>query len=254
MNFCKFNFDVFLVDDGSSDGTSEAIEVKFPKVNVIKGNGELYWNQGMRLAWKTASSTKKYDFYLWLNDDTIIDEDGISHLFECYYENMKIAKKDIIVIGTCRNDEGDVFSYGGRTENGAVIPNGEIQSCKYINGNFVLVSSKIVESIGVLSNDYTHAMGDYDYGIVALKNGFNLITTKKYVATCPTNLGIAAWCNPQVTFKKRWKNFNSPLGLNIEEYRVFVSKNWPNKSIQLIIKAYLKCILPRIYNIFKTRY
>jgi GT2 family glycosyltransferase len=45
-----FQLDVFLVDDGSSDGTSKAVSEKFPSVNVIQGNGNLFWNQGMRLA------------------------------------------------------------------------------------------------------------------------------------------------------------------------------------------------------------
>ena len=50
--------EVFLVDDASTDGTAAAIKDKFPLVNIIQGNGYLFWNQGMRLAWKTATKTK----------------------------------------------------------------------------------------------------------------------------------------------------------------------------------------------------
>ena len=42
-----FCFQVFLVDDASTDGTSIEIAKHFPKVNITKGNGELYWNRGM---------------------------------------------------------------------------------------------------------------------------------------------------------------------------------------------------------------
>lgn len=43
-------FDVFLVDDESTDGTSEAIKSEFPEVSIIKGDGSLFWNRGMYTA------------------------------------------------------------------------------------------------------------------------------------------------------------------------------------------------------------
>ena len=62
------NFEVYLTDDGSNDGTSDILRNKFPNVNIIQGNGSLFWNQGMIRAWKAAISSDEYDFYLWLNN------------------------------------------------------------------------------------------------------------------------------------------------------------------------------------------
>src|SRR5260370_3789521 len=61
--------EVFLLDDSSSDGTPAAVREQFPRVNIITGDGTLYWNRGMARAFEGAL---KYDFdyYLWLNDDT----------------------------------------------------------------------------------------------------------------------------------------------------------------------------------------
>ena len=50
----EMKFDVFLVDDGCTDGTSEEVKKHFPEVNIIQGSGELFWSGGMRLAWETA--------------------------------------------------------------------------------------------------------------------------------------------------------------------------------------------------------
>ena len=36
-NMDNYKVDVFLTDDGSTDGTSEAVCTKYPKVHIIKG-------------------------------------------------------------------------------------------------------------------------------------------------------------------------------------------------------------------------
>ena len=53
------DIDVWLVDDGSSDGTETRVRERFPSVNVIKGTGNLYWARGMRLAWEKAIETRR---------------------------------------------------------------------------------------------------------------------------------------------------------------------------------------------------
>ncbi|MFN3998119.1 glycosyltransferase family 2 protein [Algoriphagus sp.] len=240
--------EVFLVDDGSSDGTGQAIKLNFPDVNVIQGNGNLFWNQGMRLAWKNAAETKDYDFYLWLNDDTNLDKDALLNIFESYNFAKFIERNEVLICGACRtNLKNSEFSYGGRNEIGPLIPNGELQICKYINGNVVLIPKVIFQSIGNLSNNYTHGMGDYDYGLRAAEKGFICYTTKSYLATCPSNVGISGWCNPEYTLKKRWTSLHSPLGLNIKEYIIFRKKFWRKKWIFFAFKAYLKMLFPKLY-------
>lgn len=243
-----FFIDIFLVDDASIDGTAEAIAAYFPNVIVIRGNGNLYWNQGMRLAWDTAAITKDFDFYFWLNDDTILDTDALIRLIELYNQAKTHEYKELIITSACRTEYGNnTFSYGGRIEAGPVLPNGALQRCKYINGNAVLVPKAIYNKIGNLSNDYTHGMGDFDYGLRALEAKFSLYTTKTYLATCPPNEGTPGWCNPQLPLKTRWKLFHSPLGLNIYEYIKFRKKFWGVKWVSFAVKAYAKMINPNLY-------
>jgi len=250
QNIYNINLNVFLVDDGSTDGTTDAINSQFSDVNVIKGTGDLFWNQGMRLAWDVASKHKTYDYYLWLNDDTNIDQDAISHLFECYNDFInEDDDKEVIVVGACRDRLGeDEFSYGLRDGKKIIVPNGKIQQGRLLNGNLVLISKKVFKQIGSLSDCYTHGMGDHDYGLRAREKNIDLITTKKIIATCPTNKLIPGWCNPNKTLKQRWKILHTPLGLNIKEYKKFKKRFWPKKYFISILKIYLKCLFPTIYN------
>jgi GT2 family glycosyltransferase len=244
----NISLNVYLVDDGSTDGTSEAVKQKFPDVHVIKGDGNLYWNQGMRLAWETAAKNKEYDFYLWLNDDTQMDSFALSELLSCFYETRELESNESIIVGSCRNDlVSDNFSYGGRINDTPVIPNGSIQKCNYINGNLVLVPKAIFETIGNLSPHFTHAVGDNDYGLRALRAGFYCCTTRKYVATCRTN-GLADWCNPQIPIIKRFENLYSPKGLNIREYIAFLKMHKKDRWLISTVKVYMKALFPSVYN------
>lgn len=241
-------FEVFLVDDGSTDGTSVAVQNNFPDVNIIRGDGNLFWNQGMKLAWETAVAHGDFDFFLWLNDDTILDKNALQLLFRDYYEACSISGKEVLLTAACRESSQNIkFSYGGRNESGPIIPNGKLQKCKYINGNLVLVSNVVFRKIGVLSKTYTHSMGDFDYGLRAQLNGFDCYTSKQFIATCPTNKGIPGWCNPNNTLRERWKLFHSPRGLNIKEYTKFRKRFWGNQWILFVLKAYFRVLFPNIY-------
>lgn len=241
---------IYLVDDGSTDGTYNAVKRHFPDVNIINGTGDLYWNQGMRLAWKYSIKKDVPDFFIWLNDDTFIYPFSLKHLFECYYESLSSWSKEAIVVGACRNSKGfDEYSYGLRRNKLKLIPNGHIQYGNLLNGNLVLISRAIYERLGFLSNSYSHSFGDFDYGLRALENDFNLATTKIYVATCERN-ALSKWCDPEISFPARWKNFHSKKGLNIKEYKVFKKRFWPKNYTASIFKAYLRLLLPGLYNKF----
>ncbi|GAA4459056.1 glycosyltransferase [Nibrella saemangeumensis] len=205
----EFSFDVYLVDDASSDGTTEAVNLIFPNVIVIKGNGNLFWNRGMHLAWSYASNLKDYDFFLWLNDDSFLEPFAMQELLEC--ENFK--SQFVIVCGALCSAVDGTFSYGGRSSVGDnIVPNGSFQNCSFINGNCVLISKRVFHLVGNLDPFYPHAIGDIDYGLRALKLGVKIITTRKYIGFCERNTSSPKWCSPKLNLYERLKILYSPLG------------------------------------------
>lgn len=251
-----FSISVFLVDDGSKDGTSEAVNEEFPFVNVIKGTGQLYWNRGMRLAWATAVKKQDYDFYLWLNDDTKLHKDAMYELIECYNEALIKDKKPSIIVGACDSSNSDCveFTYGGFNEAGPVFPSEVIQKCKYINGNIVLVSRFIYDKLGNLSSSFTHGYGDFDYSLRALIKGFFCYTTRTYIGTCDRN-PIPKYANSKVPLSERIRSLYSIKGLHMKDYIIFRRRYWGWRWIIFAAKALIRALIPRIYAQFsRSRY
>lgn len=183
-----FNLDTYLVDDGSTDGTSTKVEEIFPKVKVVFGNGDLFWNRGMYTAWESCKkSNKKYDFYFWLNDDTVLKENCIHKLLKSYEEIISKGN-DGLIFGFCESFQGDKkMTYGGIKSGKKLSPNGEIQQADLINGNVVLIPNSIYEKVGTLDYNYLHVFGDYDYSLRVNEIGYNCFSSIDFVAYCDRN-------------------------------------------------------------------
>jgi len=203
----NIRFDIYLVDDKSPDNTGKIVKKKYPDINIILGTGSLYWNRGMRFAWKNARRNHDYDFYLWINDDTLINTDAIEIIFSDYYSLLNNGI-EAIVSGVCQESNSPKITYGGSDkELKLIVPNGFPQPCRYTNGNFTLISKKIFHKIGFLSYKYTHAAGDYDYSLRAVKSGFKCYISSSILAVCPHGeTERQDWQNHDVTLRKRIKN------------------------------------------------
>lgn len=237
-----YSFDVFLVDDGSTDGTGEAVRANYPTVTVIQGNGNLYWNRGMHLAWETAAKTKEYDFYLWLNDDTLLKKNALSML-------LKGDRKDI-TIGTTINEKVNQLTYGGfDKENRLIEPEADkFTICDYFNGNIVLIPRRVFEKVGFNDNRFHHALGDFDYGLRARKAGFELMVAPGILGYCEAHDRAPKWRNTELPVFKRLIELYKPLGNNPFEFFVFDYRhNGLFNAIMHFFSIHLRTIYPSLW-------
>lgn len=173
---------VYLVDDGSTDGTTDAVSKEFPRVTIIKGDGSLYWAKGMRKAWEIAISKRKdWDAFLWLNDDLLLRPEALAGMLFDY------KKTNSVVVGPCsEDDEESVCSYGAtNVYDMKIVPNGSPQLADgWFNGNCVLVPWGVYCKVGMISGEYTHARADYDYAERLVKANIHFYCASKYVGVC----------------------------------------------------------------------
>lgn len=216
-----FDVVIFLVDDESTDGTKEAILEKFTEVNIIEGNGNLYWNRGMYLAWKTAVAYKDFDFYLWLNDDTFLYPHSVLNLIN----DAESTQINSVICGSTYSEIDKSISYGGFSENGTLlVPNNILQEAYTFNGNCVLIPRFVFNKIGILDKKFPHAIGDFEYGLRVRKYKLKTYIAKEYVGSCEGYKKLPLWCSPNFTLVQRLKNLYSPLG-NSHPYYYFIFEN-----------------------------
>ncbi len=202
-----FEINVFLVDDGSSDSTATAVLQNFPNVNIIHGNGQLFWNRGMHLAWETAAK-QDFDFYLWLNDDTFLYDFAVSLMLKTSLENNH---QSIVCGAVCAEDQS--FSYGLHTMKGEpILPGSADLKGQLMNGNCVLIPKAVFEKNGNLDSRFPHAIGDFDYGLRAIRKGISIFTTTAFLGECSKNASLPKWCYNTIPLLQRLKALYSPLG------------------------------------------
>ena len=196
----KISMTLYVTDDGCIDGTIDSIQKEFAgrEINIIRGNGQLFWAGGMRVAWKEAlKRSDNYDFFLLLNDDTNVFENCFDELFNANDYSIREYNKMGIYSGiTCFVSNPNRISYGGSVwvnrllaKSKMLEPCGKPQLCDMTNANILLVSKDVVNEIGILYEGYSHAIADYDYSINARKRGIPVLVTAGICGKCDDDHG-----------------------------------------------------------------
>lgn len=239
-----YQVDVYLTDDGCTDGTPEAIRQQFPQVHIIPGDGNLFWNRGMYTAWQEAAK-EDYDFYLWLNDDTFLLSNALRTLLNDSHNKQDQA----IIVAANRAKEEEKVTYSGQNKNGMISPNGNLQSCDTFNGNCVLIPKKVYLKLGNLDWKFRHAIGDLDYGYRAQKAGIPMYVSAEFLGICDKNSKPPVWVRKEVPLLKRLKNLYSPLGYAEPiPFFYFEKKNFGLFiAIKHFISIHIKVLFPQLW-------
>jgi len=246
-----FSLRVYLTDDASADGTAEAVRRDFPDVVLLNGDGSLYWGGGMRLAFGTAMAAG-HDFYLWLNDDVELFPDVLVRLVEVYRAVNGGGKHLTLIVGATCEPGTEILTYSGVNRSGispikfVKVPPHPTKpvECVTMNGNVVLIPAGVASAVGNVDQRFTHAIGDFDYGLRAKLHGAKLWICPGFVGTCKQNAREARWESSRYSLRERIKHLSSPLGLPFGGFITFAYRHGGARGVFFALWGYRRVLLP----------
>lgn len=165
------NYELYLINDGSTDGTSDYVSSNYPKINLLKGDGNLWWTGSLNLGLNSIlKKAKSNDYVFVINNDCYFDKNYLNSLINY---SKKLGPKTII--GSTVVD----------AESKKVIDNGvkiDWSNLKFVGGGRDALSSKgtlypvkVFKEIGLFdAKHFPHYFSDYEFTIRAKRNGYNI--------------------------------------------------------------------------------
>lgn len=185
-----FDYDVYVVDNASSDGSVEMVQQEFPEVKLIASKENLGFSRGNNLAIRKSQS----EYILLLNPDTIIREDTLQQVVQ-----FMDANDDAGALGVKMYDGQGIFlpeskrgfpspkvAFYKMSGLSRIFPKSrifgeyhlgylnddEIHEVDVLSGAFMLLRKTTIDKVGLLDEDYFMYGEDIDLSYRIQKAGY----------------------------------------------------------------------------------
>ncbi len=233
-----FEVNTVVVNDGSTDGTSEAIRKHFPKVRIIEGDGSLHYAAGTNRGISDAL-TRNPDFIVTANDDAVFHDQFLQRLVKTAKANPRSVIGGLLLLWDAPHMVFQVdFKWkvlqGGWTQRDDLtvfdFPK-EAFAVEGLAGNCVLIPVKAINEVGLMDEKkFPVGWGDIQYFVRMRENGWQLmVEPRSYI-----------WCEPntypkplhKISFSEKLKNLFINRRHPLNFHRQFIAR-WESAPSKL---------------------
>ncbi|HEX6125354.1 MAG TPA: glycosyltransferase family 2 protein [Pyrinomonadaceae bacterium] len=185
---------VVIVDDGSTDGTVNAIKAEFPWVRLIEADGSLFFTEGTNVGIRAVLEDKP-DYVLMMNDDQIFDSNFLRFMVETAEKFPRSIVGPLLLLWDTPHK---LFQTSPRWETLAggwvhwyrqtvwTVPK-DPWEVDLIVGNCLLVPVRAIQEVGLMNSKRYPNFGDAEYTPRLKRRGWRLLIDPRARVFCQPN-------------------------------------------------------------------
>ena len=217
---------MYLADDGSTDGTADAVAALKLPVTIISGPGNWYWARSMAEAWRAIECPP--DVVLWLNDDVVLGDDALENL-----DHWHQFAPDAVLVGQVADVATGEWASGGRNRVGksplrhapAVATTAPVD-VEMTHGQILFIPRVVSDAVGSVDGGFSHGAADFDFGLRVVAAGYRNLAIPGFLGMMRVNPTVKA-----TSIRESLRFYERPLGYPYADRKRMVHRHsgrlWP---------------------------
>ena len=177
------NFDVIVVDNGSSDDSIINIHNNFPEVQIVALNHNYGYSKGYNKAFGLVDNSED-SFFMLLNNDTVVDKNILNHFIDAC--NTIGSKECILGPKIYYMDDKSIWYSGGEVDlslgilrhkgiRGKDFDSDSLEDTGYITGCCMFTHKSNINKLGGFDESFNMYCEDVDLSLRALSEDIRCI-------------------------------------------------------------------------------
>ena len=181
------NYEVAVIDNGSTDGTMDYVAANWPDIEIIRTEKNLGYSGGANLGLKYAFEDQKADYVLFTNNDVRADRQIIRALVDAAIADKgigftigKVYYYDRPQVLHSVGKKYDEFRWNGGHIGRNEMDNGQYDQAEeraWCDDIYWLINKDVYDEIGGYDTEFFLQGEDYDYQARAKKRGYKIYYT-----------------------------------------------------------------------------
>lgn len=161
----ELEFEIIVCDNGSTDGSPQMVEKKFPQVKLLAFKENL----GFIKAVNKGIGAARGEYVIFLNDDTRLIENSFLKLISFMEKHPKaaIASPKLLYPDLSPQRHGNIFS-------SLALFSDKVRESKFVSGACMVLRRTILDKIGWLDENLYFYNDDIDICLRARKAGYKV--------------------------------------------------------------------------------